>query len=57
MHMALRVFKLIQEEAETNLNEVLTNDEPVLIDFRVKPDENVYTNGCSRKRIHEMVGV
>ena len=30
------------EEADTILDEVLNNDEPVLLDFRVEPDENVF---------------
>ena len=39
------------EEAESILDEVLHNNEPVLLDFRVEPSENVLSNDCSRKRI------
>ena len=45
------------EEAETVLNEVLTNDEPVLLDFRVEPRECVYPMIAAGKGLHEMVGV
>lgn len=46
-----------EEEAETILNEVLNNKEPVLLDFRVNPDENVYPMIAPGKGLHEMVGV
>ncbi|EIJ79080.1 acetolactate synthase catalytic subunit [Bacillus methanolicus PB1] len=46
-----------EEEAETILNQVLHNREPVLLDFRVNPDENVYPMIAPGKGIHEMVGV
>ncbi|MFZ0444531.1 MAG: acetolactate synthase large subunit [Bacillus sp. (in: firmicutes)] len=45
------------EEADTVLNEVLTNDEPVLLDFRVEPRECVYPMIAAGKGLHEMVGV
>ncbi|WP_338451441.1 acetolactate synthase large subunit [Niallia oryzisoli] len=45
------------EEAETVLNEVLNNDEPVVLDFRVDPEECVYPMIASGKGLHEMVGV
>ena len=45
------------EEANTILNEVLNNDEPVLLDFRVDPGENVYPMIAPGKGLHEMVGV
>jgi acetolactate synthase I/II/III large subunit len=49
----------IHTEAEANavLDEVLNNDEPVLLDFRVDGDENVYPMIAPGKGIHEMVGV
>ncbi|MFE8703402.1 acetolactate synthase large subunit [Cytobacillus sp. FJAT-54145] len=46
-----------EEEAENILNEVLTNNEPVLLDFRIDPDENVYPMIAPGKGLHEMVGV
>ena len=45
------------EEADTILNEVLTNDEPVLLDFRVEQKECVYPMVAAGKGLHEMVGV
>ena len=45
------------EEADTILNEVLNNDEPVLLDFRVEPKECVYPMIAAGKGLHEMVGV
>lgn len=45
------------EEADEILNEVLHNDEPVLLDFRVEPKECVYPMIASGKGLHEMVGV
>ena len=52
------LIRLIQvEEADTILNEVLNNDEPVLLDFRVEPNENVYPMIAAGKGLHEMVGV
>ncbi|TFI47763.1 acetolactate synthase large subunit, partial [Diaphorobacter sp. DS2] len=44
-------------EAEEVLDEVLHNREPVLIDFRVDPDENVYPMIAPGKGLHEMAGV
>lgn len=46
-----------EEEAEEILNEVLSNKEPVLLDFRVAPNENVYPMIAPGKGINEMVGV
>lgn len=45
------------EEADTILKEVLNNDEPVLLDFRVEPRECVYPMIAAGKGLHEMVGV
>lgn len=45
------------EEAETILDEVMNNHEPVLLDFRIDPDENVYPMIAPGKGLHEMVGV
>ncbi|MEH7442374.1 acetolactate synthase large subunit [Bacillus sp. JJ1122] len=49
----------INSEAEAHgvLDEVLNNSEPVLLDFRVDADENVYPMIAPGKGIHEMVGV
>lgn len=49
----------IHSEAEAHrvLDEVLNNNEPVLLDFRVDADENVYPMIAPGKGIHEMVGV
>lgn len=46
-----------EEEAETILDQVLHTREPVLLDFHVNPDENVYPMIAPGKGIHEMVGV
>ncbi|WP_079509950.1 acetolactate synthase large subunit [Mesobacillus jeotgali] len=46
-----------EAEASAVLDEVLNNDEPVLLDFRVDGDENVYPMIAPGKGIHEMVGV
>lgn len=45
------------EEAETVLNEVLHNNEPVLLDFRIDPSELVYPMIAPGKGLHEMEGV
>lgn len=45
------------EEAEKVLTEVLNSKEPVLLDFRVAPKENVYPMIAPGKGINEMVGV
>ncbi len=45
------------EEADKVLNEVLHNNEPVLLDFRVEPKECVYPMIAAGKGLHEMVGV
>ncbi|MBU8879602.1 acetolactate synthase large subunit [Bacillus sp. FJAT-29790] len=45
-----------EEEAEKVLNEVLNSREPVLLDFRVDPGENVYPMIAPGKGLHEMVG-
>lgn len=44
------------EEANTILDEVLHNNEPVVLDFRVDPGENVYPMIPAGKGLHEMVG-
>lgn len=46
-----------EEEAKSALEEALATDGPVLIDFRVQSDENVYPMVAPGKGIHEMVGV
>jgi acetolactate synthase I/II/III large subunit len=46
-----------EEEAHAVLNEVMNDREPVLLDFRVDGDENVYPMIAPGKGIHEMVGV
>src|SRR5690606_21719468 len=46
-----------KEEAEKILDEVLNNQEPVLLDFRVDPKENVYPMIPAGKGVTEMVGV
>lgn len=45
------------EEASAKITEALAIDGPVLIEFRVKPDENVYPMVAAGKGIHEMEGV
>lgn len=45
------------EEAEEILNDVLSNQEPVLLDFRIAPNENVYPMIPQGKGLDEMVGV
>lgn len=46
-----------EEDAEQILNEVVNTKEPVLLDFRVEPNENVYPMIAPGKGINEMVGV
>lgn len=46
-----------EAEAHTILNEVLHDNEPVLLDFRIDGAENVYPMIAPGKGIHEMVGV
>lgn len=46
-----------EEEADTILNEVLSHNEPVLLDFRVDPKENVYPMIAPGRGSNEMVGV
>jgi acetolactate synthase I/II/III large subunit len=46
-----------ESEAHAVLDEVLHDNEPVLLDFRVDGDENVYPMIAPGKGIHEMVGV
>lgn len=46
-----------EAEAHAVLDEVLNNSEPVLLDFTVDADENVYPMIAPGKGIHEMVGV
>lgn len=45
------------EEASAKIDEALAIDGPVLIEFCVKPDENVYPMVAAGKGIHEMEGV
>ncbi|RID86379.1 acetolactate synthase large subunit [Peribacillus asahii] len=46
-----------EEEASARIEEALAIDGPVLIDFRVKPEENVYPMVAAGKALHEMEGV
>lgn len=46
-----------EEEAHSILDQVLHDNEPVLLDFRVDGNENVYPMIAPGKGIHEMVGV
>nr|WP_141719971.1 acetolactate synthase large subunit [Domibacillus iocasae] len=46
-----------EEEAEKVMRETLTDNEPVLIDCRIKPKEMVYPMIAPGKGIHEMIGV
>jgi len=46
-----------KDQAEEILNEVLNNNEPILLDIRIDPDENVYPMIAPGKGHHEMVGV
>lgn len=46
-----------EEEASARIDEALAIDGPVLVEFRVKPDENVYPMVAAGKGIHEMEGV
>ncbi|AYV67381.1 MULTISPECIES: acetolactate synthase large subunit [Niallia] len=45
------------DEAANILDEVLAIREPVLLDFRIDPDENVYPMIAPGKGLHEMVGM
>ncbi|MBB4823526.1 acetolactate synthase-1/2/3 large subunit [Sporosarcina luteola] len=45
------------DEAEAVFAEALLSDEPVLIDCRVKQQENVYPMVAPGKGLHEMIGV
>lgn len=45
------------EDAEAILNEVLSNKDPVLLDFHIDPNENVYPMIAPGKGLNEMVGV
>ena len=45
------------DEAANILDEVLAIREPVLLDFRIDPDENVYPMIVPGKGLHEMVGM
>lgn len=44
------------EEAEVILADVLNNRDPVLLDIRIDPNENVYPMIAPGKGLHEMVG-
>ena len=46
-----------REEADRVFQEVLADREPVLIDCRVNPAENVYPMVAPGKGLHEMIGV
>lgn len=46
-----------EEEAEKVMRETLTDNEPVLIDCRIKPKEMVYPMIAPGKGLHEMIGV
>lgn len=46
-----------EAKAKEILAEVLSDREPVIIDFRVNPEENVYPMIAPGKGLHEMVGV
>lgn len=46
-----------EEEAECVLKEAFATNAPVLLDFHVHPDENVYPMVAPGKGLHEMVGV
>lgn len=46
-----------EEEAEKVMHETLTDNEPVLIDCRIKPKEMVYPMIAPGKGLHEMIGV
>ncbi|OKL35819.1 acetolactate synthase large subunit [Domibacillus mangrovi] len=54
----IRGYKVsTEEEAEKVLRETLTDNEPVLIDCRIKPKEMVYPMIAPGKGLHEMIGV
>ncbi|WP_245796302.1 acetolactate synthase large subunit [Domibacillus antri] len=46
-----------EEEAEKVMRETLKDNEPVLIDCRIKPKEMVYPMIAPGKGLHEMIGV
>lgn len=46
-----------EEEAEKIFTEVLSNKDPVLLDIRIDPKENVYPMIAPGKGLNEMVGV
>ena len=46
-----------EEEAETILNKVIDSKKPVLLDFRIAANENVYPMIAPGAGLHEMVGV
>lgn len=45
------------EDADKILDEVLHDREPVVLDFRIDPNENVYPMIAPGKGLHEMVGM
>ncbi|OAH59471.1 acetolactate synthase catalytic subunit [Domibacillus aminovorans] len=54
----IRGYKVsTEEEAAKVLRETLTDNEPVLIDCRIKPKEMVYPMIAPGKGLHEMIGV
>jgi len=54
----IKAYEITSEsEAETILAEVMNDKEPVLLDFRVAENENVYPMIAPGKGLHEMVGV
>jgi len=54
----IKAYEITSEsEAEAILAEVMNDKEPVLLDFRVAENENVYPMIAPGKGLHEMVGV
>ncbi|MBY0099085.1 acetolactate synthase large subunit [Mesobacillus maritimus] len=54
----IKAYEITSEsEAEKVLAEVMNDNEPVLLDFRVAENENVYPMIAPGKGLHEMVGV
>ncbi|WP_080844539.1 acetolactate synthase large subunit [Cytobacillus gottheilii] len=51
------VFIDTKEQAENELKHLLTCNEPVLIDLRIDPNENVFPMIAPGKGLHEMEGV
>ena len=54
----IKAYEIRSEaDAKEILSRVMADDEPVLLDFRIAPDENVYPMIAPGKGHHEMVGV